>query len=139
MSIGTVSAIWRYPVKSMQGTTLPSAWLDESGILGDRAYTIRDVESGTVASAKHPLKWQSLLRCEATYVANPEPGEPLPGVVIRLPNGVVVEYGEAAADASLSEFFGAEVSLETRPEGDLLGSSAWVSLTASNPFDLGIG
>ena len=36
MMIGTLTAIWRYPVKSLRGEALDSAAIDETGIDGDR-------------------------------------------------------------------------------------------------------
>lgn len=120
MTIGVLSEVWRYPVKSMQGSMLRSAWVDESGVLGDRMFALRDMKAGTVASAKHPRKWPDLLRCEAEYVVSPEPGRPPPGVAIVLPTGVMVQRGGPRADAELSEFFGLAVSLQSRPKGELL-------------------
>jgi hypothetical protein len=40
---GKVVALWRYPIKSMQGKQLPVALLDRA--------------TGFVASAKHPGRW----------------------------------------------------------------------------------
>ena len=48
---GRVKALWRHPVKSMQGEMLDSAWFDEKGMLGDRAYAVLDMVTGIVASA----------------------------------------------------------------------------------------
>jgi hypothetical protein len=52
--VGTVRALWRYPVKSMLGEELDEVDLSEGGVVGDRAYALRDRETGKVASAKHP-------------------------------------------------------------------------------------
>ena len=38
--IGCVESLWRYPVKSMAGEELPSAWLDERGMAGDRRMAV---------------------------------------------------------------------------------------------------
>jgi uncharacterized protein YcbX len=40
--IGTVESLWRYPVKSMRGEQLESAFAGFSGIYGDRIYAIHD-------------------------------------------------------------------------------------------------
>ena len=61
----TIAAIHRYPVKSMQGEALQRATLDERGVVGDRAYALLDVETGIVASAKVPKRWDQLLRFSA--------------------------------------------------------------------------
>jgi uncharacterized protein YcbX len=37
-TVGTVAALWRFPVKSMLGETIDEADVSERGIAGDRAY-----------------------------------------------------------------------------------------------------
>jgi uncharacterized protein YcbX len=51
---GTVGALWRFPVKSMLGEQLDEVDVEAGGVVGDRAFAVVDVESGKVASAKHP-------------------------------------------------------------------------------------
>jgi uncharacterized protein YcbX len=41
-TVGTVESLWRYPVKSMRGQQLESAFAGFSGIYGDRIYAIHD-------------------------------------------------------------------------------------------------
>ena len=38
--VGTVAALWRYPVKSMKGEQLQSAEVNPGGTVGDRAYAV---------------------------------------------------------------------------------------------------
>ena len=45
-AVGTIAALWRFPVKSMAGVRLQELELTEAGVLGDRAYALIDVESG---------------------------------------------------------------------------------------------
>lgn len=92
---GRVKALWRHPVKSMQGEMLDSAWFDDKGMLGDRAYAVLDMVTGIVASAKHPTKWGKLLTCRAAFIAEPEPGRPLPPIRIVFPDGTEGELGTA--------------------------------------------
>ena len=40
--VGVVEELWRYPVKSMIGEQLTATAVTESGLLGDRAYALRD-------------------------------------------------------------------------------------------------
>ncbi len=70
----SVAALWRYPVKSMQGEQIDAAAITARGIVGDRAYAIVDLETGFVASAKHPRKWSALFACRAAFVEEPQPG-----------------------------------------------------------------
>src|SRR4051795_6317489 len=109
--VGKVRALWRFPVKSMRGEELDAADLGEGGIVGDRAYAIRDKETGKVASAKHPKLWPDLLGCRAAFVESPRAGEELPPARIELADGNTVLSDAPDADAVLSRFFGREVEL----------------------------
>jgi uncharacterized protein YcbX len=110
-SVGTIQALWRFPVKSMLGEELDAADLTEGGLVGDRAYALRDRETGKVASAKHPKLWPDLLACRAAFVEPPRPGEELPPAQIELADGKSVRSDEADVDAVLSRFFGRDVEL----------------------------
>src|SRR5215210_3407283 len=109
--VGTIRALWRFPVKSMLGEELDAADLTEGGIVGDRAYAIRDRETGKVASAKHSKRWPNLLDCRATFVEPPRPGDELPPVRIDLADGTSVLSDAPDVDAVLSRFFGRDVEL----------------------------
>lgn len=63
--IGTVAALFRYPVKSMLGERLAEAAVGERGLAGDRARAVVDVATGRVASAKAPRRWKAMLACAA--------------------------------------------------------------------------
>ena len=43
--IGTVESLWRYPVKSMQGEEIDSAYLGFAGVYGDRLYALKSEEA----------------------------------------------------------------------------------------------
>jgi MOSC domain-containing protein len=109
--VGTVEALWRYPVKSMLGEELEAFDLGEDGIVGDRAYAIRDRETGKVASAKHPKLWPNMFGCRAAFVEPPVPGDGLPPARIDLADGTSVMSDADDVDAVLSHFFGREVEL----------------------------
>jgi uncharacterized protein YcbX len=95
----------------MLGEEVDAADLNEGGIVGDRAYAIRDRETGKVASAKHPKLWPNLLACRAAFVERPRPGDELPPVRIELADGNSVLSDAEDADAVLSDFFGRDVEL----------------------------
>jgi uncharacterized protein len=109
--VGTIQALWRFPVKSMRGEKLDIAELEEGGIVGDRAYAIRDRKTGKIASAKHPKMWPNLLECQAAFVAPPRSGEELPPARIELGDGSTVLSDASDVEAVLSRFFGREVEL----------------------------
>jgi uncharacterized protein len=84
-SVGTVAALWRFPVKSMLGEELTQAPVDARGILGDRLYAVRDTD-GKLGSGKNTRRFRrmdGLLDCRAAYGSDLTP-------VITLPDGTVV-------------------------------------------------
>jgi uncharacterized protein len=109
--VGTIEALWRFPVKSMLGEELDAVDLGEGGIVGDRAYALRDRETGKVASAKNPKLWPNLLGCRAAFVEPPCPGDELPPARIELADGNSVRSDAADVDGVLSRFFGRDVEL----------------------------
>ena len=114
---GAVEALWRYPVKSMAGTSLDEAAIGDGGILGDRAYAVIDRTSGRVGSAKYPKKWAGLIPLAADFAAPPQAGAPPPPVRIVWPDGTAVASDGGEADARLSETLGRPVRLTAqRPE-----------------------
>ena len=109
--VGTIRALWRYPVKSMVGEELDAVDLAEGGVVGDRAYALRDRETGKIASAKHPKLWPNLLACRAAFVDATRPNDDLPPVRIELADGSAVLSDAPDVDAVLSRFFGRDVEL----------------------------
>jgi uncharacterized protein YcbX len=109
--VGTIRALWRFPVKSMLGEELDAADVGEGGIVGDRAYALVDRGTGKVASAKHPKLWPNLLACRAAFVEAPRPGDEAPPVQIELADGNSVRSDAADVDGVLSRFFGRDVKL----------------------------
>ncbi|OQR59677.1 MOSC domain-containing protein [Streptomyces maremycinicus] len=101
--MGTVAALYRYPVKSMLGEAVTTVVVTEGGISGDRAYAVLD-ETGAVGSAKHPLKWGALLRCRGRLEES--------GVVqVVLPDGAALAVEDPELDARLSKLLGRPVFL----------------------------
>jgi len=112
MVAGTITSLWRYPVKSMMGEELNASIVTEHGLFGDRAYAIMDRATGKVASAKHPRKWKKLFECHAAYVEPPKPSDAtIPPVWITLPDGTVVRSEEKDIDEILSNLLMRDVEL----------------------------
>jgi uncharacterized protein YcbX len=101
--VATISELWRYPVKSMQGERIDVAEVGEGGIPGDRAYALVDRETGHVVSAKHPRKWASILDFSARLLDD--------GVEITTPGGDALHSAQPDIDASLSAAIGRDVNL----------------------------
>jgi uncharacterized protein YcbX len=109
--VGSVAALWRFPVKSMRGEQLDQAELTGQGFAGDRAYALVDVDTGKVVSAKSVRLFPDLLGCSATFVEPPQADRELPPVRIALPNGASLTSDSSDVDSELSAFFGREVTL----------------------------
>src|SRR6516164_5911175 len=109
--VGSVEALWRYPVKSMLGERLQSAVVTQRGLLGDRAYALVDRLTGHVGSAKNPRKWGFLLECTARFGRPLKADEPLSPAMITLPDGTCIETDKPAARELLSKELGREVTI----------------------------
>jgi uncharacterized protein len=106
--IGTVKELFRYPVKSMLGERLERLEVGEHGVIGDRAWALRESGSGKIVSAK---KFAHLLDLRATYESPPRDTESAP-IKIKLPDGREVHVANADASAVLSAELGHEVVIE---------------------------
>lgn len=51
-----LDAIWRYPVKSLQGEQLSEGVLDSTGLRGDRYWGIRDETTGKILTGRREPK-----------------------------------------------------------------------------------
>ena len=116
--LGAISALWRFPVKSMLGEQLATLDLTDSGVLGDRAYALVDLETGKVVSAKSTKLFPDVLACQAAFVESPQLGEEFPAVLITLPNGSSLTSDSRGADSFLSEFFKRKVTLARTAPAD---------------------
>lgn len=114
-----VRQIWRYPVKSMGGERLDVADVDTTGIDGDRAWGIRDCETGNILTGRREPE---LLMAAARLVD----GRP----VISARDG-----HELATSEELSAWLGRPVELVPAGSGpgtfenpmDAINETDWVS------------
>ncbi len=125
---GSVSALWRYPVKSMPGEAMQAIEMTRRGVLGDRLYALVDMFSGKVASAKHPRKWSRLLECRATYTEPPQRGQPPPAVEIILPDGQSVTSDQSSIHQALSQALGQDVLLLSSAPGLASYEKYWLEV-----------
>ena len=110
-AVGTIAALWRFPVKSMAGERLQELELMQAGVLGDRAYALIDVETGKVVSAKSVRLFPDLLRCKAEFVEAPKRVGVMPPVRITLSSGPSVRSDAGDSDQVLSDHFRRRVKL----------------------------
>jgi MOSC domain-containing protein len=107
--VGRVREIVRYPVKSMAGTTIESAFLGWHGLAGDRRFAFRRLgEDGG-------FPWLSASRLPQLVLYQPDgadetSGEPLP-THVRTPDGVRVELASGELRAEIADRFGGGVEL----------------------------
>jgi uncharacterized protein YcbX len=87
--------IWRYPVKSLQGERLETAWIGPLGLVGDRQWGLLDPATGYVLTARREPR---LLFATARLTDG--------GPVVTLEDGTV-----AADDAALSGWLRRPVQL----------------------------
>jgi uncharacterized protein len=110
--VGVVKELFRYPVKSMLGERLTEVQIGLKGIIGDRAWALREL-NGRIVTAK---KWANMLGFRAAYDNPPKPDQ-LASVKITLPDGVTVYADDPDGSDVLSSYLGRQVKLErSRPD-----------------------
>lgn len=97
----TITELWRFPIKSMQGVAVRELALETSGAVGDRRYGVIDAESGKLMSAK---RWSQLLMA----ATDDEGGR----VRVSLPDGATVHADDPEASEVLSRWLGRPVRLD---------------------------
>lgn len=109
-TVGRVIEVWRYPVKSMRGESVPRADVGPMGIVGDRGWALRDDDAGEIRGGK---KMPVLMQCAARYDVEPTEGT-VPAVTMTLPDGATVHSSDADASARLSALTGRRLTLWPR-------------------------
>ena len=116
-TVGTVSQLWRYPVKSMAGEQLSAVDIDSNGVAGDRGWAVREVEADVTRNAREMPK---LLQFAASYAEDPSFARRSPAVTITTPQEVQVQSADDDRDAQLTEILGRPVTLTPlHPADDL--------------------
>src|SRR5258708_6328028 len=118
VQVGSVAALWRYPVKSMMGEELNSSDITGRGLCGDRQFAVVDRATGKIGGAKNPRKWGNFFDFRAAYAEPVRSGAAMPPVRITLPDGSEGTSGQDDLDHVLSRAFGRAVALEEARSGD---------------------
>ena len=105
--VGTVTALRRYPVKSMLGEDLDASDVSHLGLARDRRLAVVSRRTGKVASAKYPRLWRDLLTLSAEALDD--------GARIILPDGKTVCSTDADIDAFWSALLNEPVTLTATP------------------------
>jgi len=104
----SVAALWRYPVKSLQGFPTDSLALGPRGVHGDRRYALVDSATDRTLSAKSVA---DLLLASATET-------PDGGVELTLPDAATIRADDPAVADVLSAWIGRPVSLAEADTGE---------------------
>jgi uncharacterized protein YcbX len=100
MNEAFLSDIFRYPVKSMMGEPLAQATVTESGLVGDRAWAVRDEKRGGIRGGK---KIPALMKLSAVTAGD--------GPMITAPDGETSSAAAAEIHDWLSKKLSHPVSL----------------------------
>jgi hypothetical protein len=101
-----VSALWRYPVKSLRGERLDAADLDARGVAGDRAYAVLTPD-GKPGSGKNTRRFGRIDGLLALAAHLGDDGVP----VITLPDGATIHADDPTAVMALRRALDQRVSL----------------------------
>jgi len=124
-TLGTIAALWRYPVGSLQGESLAALDIAATGVVGDRAWAVTRADDDEAGVAARGRQWHPLVRAAARFLAPPRTGAPTPEVEIALPDGATIHGDAADVDARLTAHMGHPVRLrlsETAPREHRTGS-----------------
>ena len=102
--VGTVSQVFRYPVKSFQGEAVDSLDVGPGGATGDRTLAVVDPAAGKVLSAK---RYADLFMASARLDGD--------RVVVTLPDGAEHAADDPGIHKALSDWLGLAVRLEAPP------------------------
>lgn len=116
---GSISALWRYPVKSLAGEKLLKARIGPHGILGDRGWCLLADGLGCVGPFASGKLEPKLMLASATFEAEPE-DDVLPAARLTLPDGSRISTSDADAEARLSAWLGKPVALRQTLLGEHL-------------------
>lgn len=109
-SLGTVSEVWRYPVKSLQGERLGRVAVDARGVAGDRGWAVV-TDAGKLGSGKDTRRFE---RVDGLFDLA---AETVDGAVRVRTSGGVARAGSAEADALVAAALGRPATV--RPETDV--------------------
>ncbi|MEQ1833084.1 MAG: MOSC domain-containing protein [Candidatus Eisenbacteria bacterium] len=108
MTLGTISQLWRYPVKSMGGERIQAAPISLRGIPGDRGWAVFDETRAGITTGK---RVNVLRQCSARYLTEPVAGEAPPAAQLTLPDGTSLASTSPEAARRLSEAAGRPLSM----------------------------
>lgn len=128
---GSITELWRYPVKSMAGERVPALRVDWRGAAGDRTHGLH-FEHKAALKRLTAREASGMLRWSASYgAADPDPAEP-PVAALTAPDGRAFTWDDDELPAALSADLGRDVVLRRDLEGQQdLGRSLLITTEAT--------
>jgi uncharacterized protein YcbX len=127
--IGTVAALWRYPVKSFRGESIGEAWMTERGLTGDRLWALRELERGGIMSAR---TFPTMLQLSARYAGELATDSDAK-IDIQLPDGRTIHPDDRETPEVLSTLLRRRVVMEP-VRRERLTTEQLEALTAGRAF-----
>jgi uncharacterized protein len=133
MADGTLTELWRYPVKSMRGERVDALQVDDRGAAGDRTHAVWREHKGepvwlTAREAPRLLAWTARYTEPGATLSPTGPPEP----DLTAPDGSTHGWGNGTADA-LAQDLGRPVTLKRDTAGQQdLGRSLLVTTVQSH-------
>jgi hypothetical protein len=110
--VARVAGLYRYPVQSVGGEQLEQLSFGPTGVAGDRAFAIADLEQGNVAHASRAnRRYHALITWRARYLAAPAAADGMLLVEIDFGDGERLCSDDSAAGRILSERLGMAAAL----------------------------
>ncbi len=106
-SLGVVSDLWRYPVKSFGGERVRAAFAGPFGVLGDRRHALLDAAGAPMSARRH----HALLGYRARYL-DPDAADQ---VEVTTPDESVHAWDDPALAERLGEEFGQDIHMVRSP------------------------
>lgn len=104
-SVGKISKLWRYPVKSLLGESLTELSIDRRGVIGDRWFAIRD-GNGKFGSGKNTRRFR---RIDGLFALQAEYDDGVP--IITFPDRGRIRGDDPNINLALSAVLGQPVTL----------------------------
>jgi len=110
--VGQIQSIWRYPVKSMEGSKISEGILTKDGLEGDRMWTLWDEINNELIGAK---QFHKIMRLKAVFT-HPNQIMTNPDVIVQFPDDTTIASRVPYLNDLSSAFIGHPLSLRLRSD-----------------------
>jgi uncharacterized protein YcbX len=124
--VGTVAALWRYPVSSAAGERLDACTIGPRGVVGDRRFGLVDMATGAPARPEQDVRWHRALAVDAMLDAGGE-------TLVRVPGSDWLPALSAELEPLLKAHFGFACAI--RPYENRTPPEAYTGRWAVNRYE----